>query len=420
MVWRGQGTEAGRSCLRFRWRWCCAPAPSSALRRPRQGGTSGTQWDSGGREYAPGELVVTYDRGEGVSPEEGLERAVPEAAGPVEVEAELSELGVQRVSLPEVKEMGSEAEREKVMADTVRRLEETPGVASVDYNYYLSYFEGPNDPLFGEQWNLRRIEASAAWRSGEGRGAKVAVVDSGVARHPDLAGKVTAERDFVDGDGRAAEGRVGHGTAVAGVLAARTDNRRGISGTCPDCRMLVAKVGGEEGPELAAAVEGIDWAVRRGAEVINLSFGGPEDYAPLRRVVDAAERRGVLVVVASGNAGGEEVGNPTVYPSAYAVGATDRADQRAPFSSYGPWLDAVAPGVEIAATLPGGAYLPVYGTSFSAPQAAGVAGLMAAEGLSDDQIRRRLSEAARDLGRPGRDNEYGAGLVDAARAVGAR
>jgi subtilisin family serine protease len=153
--------------------------------------------------------------------------------------------------------------------------------------------------------------------------------------------------------------------------------------------------------------------------VINVSSGGTQDFTPLRRAVEAANRRGVLVVASAGNYGGW--GNPTVYPAAYpevlSVGATDRSNRLAYFSSHGPWLDVVAPGMDILTTVPGGSYAEVSGTSFSAPLVAGVAGLLVAEGLGEDKAT-RLRATARDLGPQGRDPRYGHGLVDAGSAAG--
>jgi subtilisin family serine protease len=372
------------------------------------------------RPHVPGELVVTYEPGAEPAVEGEIEAelagAVPAAAGEAEVEAQVEDVGLQEVSFPGIGGASSEAGRERLQ-QAKEALEEAPGVESVSYNYYLERFGAPNDRLFPKQWGLRRVHAPLAWRTSPGWGTRVGVVDSGIdASHPDLRGKVAAQRDLAAGD-RRAEDLIGHGTAVAGVIAARVDNRVGIAGACPGCELVIAK-DGDEYPELGATARGIYWAARHGAAVINVSSGGMQDHAPLRRAIEAATDRGVLVVASAGNFGGD--GNPTVYPAAYpgvlSVGATDRSNRPAYFSSHGPWLDVVAPGVDILTTVPGGSYGEASGTSFSAPLAAGVAGLLAGDGAGEDRAA-RLEATARDLGPGGRDPHHGSGLVDAGSAV---
>jgi len=378
--------------------------------------------DALSRPYVPGELVVTYERDAEPATEGQIEAEVAGATPAAEVEAEVEGIGLQEVSFPRIEAIPSETERERLLERAKERLEGVPGVESVSYNYYLQRFGSlrhPNDRLFGRQWGLKRVRAPLTWRTSPGWGARVGVVDSGIdASHPDLRGKVAAQRDLAAGDGRA-EDRVGHGTAVAGVIAAKVNNRTGIAGACPECVLLVAK-DGDDYPELAATARGIYWAATNGAVVINVSSGGTEDYAPLRRAIEEVTDRGVLVVASSGNFGG--LGNPTVYPAAYpgvlSVGATDRSNRLAYFSSYGGWLDVVAPGVDVLTTAPGGGYAEWSGTSFSAPLVAGVAGLMSAGGLGGDRAV-KLRTTARDLGPDeGHDTRYGSGLVDARRAVG--
>jgi thermitase len=393
--------------------WAASPGVAQAQEAPVS-----ADRDAQSRPYVPGELVVTYDPGARPATEGEIVAELAVTAAAVEIEAEAEGIGVQEVSFPEIEGEPSAAEREEALEGAKERLEDAPGVESVSYNYYLERFGAPNDRLFSQQWGIRRVRAPQAWRTSPGWGARVGVVDSGVdASHPDLRGKVAAQRDFAAGDGRA-EDLVGHGTAVAGVVAARVNNREGIAGACPECELVVAK-DGDEYPELAATVRGIYWATRQGAAVINISSGGTEDYAPLSRAIEAATERGVLVVASAGNFGGDG-GNPTVYPAAYpgvlSVGATDRSNRLAYFSSHGPWLDVVAPGVNTPTTVPGGGYAQASGTSFSAPLVAGVAGLLASEGLAEDRAA-RLEATARDLGSRGHDPRYGSGLVDARSAV---
>jgi len=265
----------------------------------------------------------------------------------------------------------------------------------------------PDDPLFGEQQALAGIGLPEAWSLGAGRGegVRVAVVDSGVdARHPDLSGKVVAARNF-SGTGPATEDPTGHGTAVAGVLAAKADNGRGSAGVCPGCELVVARVdaygaAGEAGTiQLARAIR---WSVGRGARVVNVSLGTPAPSPRLREAVRHAGERGSLVVAA---AGGQD--DPPLYPAAYAEVVAVSAGRGAARPSPG---EVSAPG-RLVSTFPGGDYRPFSGTSAAAPQVSGTAALLVGEGLSAKEARERLVRTARGGG--GRE----APLLDAEAAV---
>lgn len=366
--------------------------------------------DEGGTRVA-GELIVVYEER---APEEA-ELAVPRETG-VRVEEELEQADVQVVEVPEAGEAVPEAAREENLEQAKSELEAEPAVASVDYNYVRSRSFAPSDPGFSDQYNLRQTGFPRAWNSERGLGALVAVVDSGIdSGHPDIQGKVAAQRDFF-GDDRVAEDRDGHGTAVAGVAAAVTDNRRGVAGACPACRLLVAK-DGNEFPVDSASIEGIYWATNQGADVINISSGSPETSAAYERAVNYARDRGALVVAAAGNESTSRPSYPAAYPSAVAVSATGRDGRFVGFSNRGAWVDLAAPGVGVYTTFPAGRYARVDGTSFSAPHVSALAGLLSAQGLTDDGVRYRMQRTATDLGRSGDDPYYGAGRIAAAAAV---
>lgn len=269
-------------------------------------------------------------------------------------------------------------------------------------------------------WGLRKIGALEAWQRSEGEGVKVAVVDSGAdTEHPGLVDKVAARRDFTNESNPVSvpEGgdTTGHGTSVAAAVAAEWT---GLTGSCPECKLLIAKIDSLGGYDPEAIADGIVWAVDEEAEVVNLSLASTGDSAEVEEAVEYAAEREVVVVAAAGNAGSGEITYPAAYPEVIAVGATDREDRRADFSVSGDWVDLSAPGVEIPSALVGGGSQPISATSIAAPQVSGVAALLAAMGLPADDIRDRLRSTAVDLGAPGKDPEYGWGRVDAGAAVG--
>ena len=368
-----------------------------------------------GEDYAAARLVVTYEDGTAEAVEEG---AVEEVDG--EVREEISPLNAQVVALPGVADERPGGAREEALERTRQKLQSEPGVEDVSYDYVRKPSYRPNDPGFPEQYGLDKARFPQAWGSGrgdDGDGVSIAVVDTGIdARHPDLKRKISAQADFVNDDGLAEDDEVGHGTHVAGVAAAATNNKTGVAGGCPDCKILVAKALTDEGGFDSDIAESMIWSVDRGAKVINLSFGGPEPSRILREAVAYAHKRGVVVVAAAGNTGEKTREYPAAYPTVIAVAATDARDRRAPFSSSGNYVDAAAPGTDILSTVPGG-YASYSGTSFSSPYVAALAGLLAGEGQSRKQIRRNILTTARDLGPNGRDPVYGAGRIDASRAV---
>ena len=281
---------------------------------------------------------------------------------------------------------------------------------------------GTPDPLRASQWGLDRLQAETAWSSGLATGEVVAVLDTGVdAAHPDLAGVVAPGRDLVAGTGTAGTDPHGHGTHVAGVIAATAGNGVGGAGLAQGARILPVRVLDEDGGGTDAAVaEGVLWAVDNGATVVNLSLGGPSPSAVLDGAVRYALGRGVVVVAASGNEG--EHGDPVLYPAAtpgvLAVGAVDSGDVRPAWSSSGSHVGVVAPGVGVLSTVPGGGHESWQGTSMAAPFAAAAVALLQASSpaLSPSEVVARLMATAQDRGAVGRDALYGAGVVDVVAA----
>jgi subtilisin family serine protease len=288
---------------------------------------------------------------------------------------------------------------------------------------------GAQDPLRSQQWGLDMIEADAAHGVATGAGAVVAVVDSGVLdTHPDLGGRLLAGHDFVDDDGTPQDGN-GHGTHVAGIIAANAGNGVGVSSVAPGARVMPVRVLGDDGAGSSEdVVGGIDWATAN-ADVINLSlgddvplFGSSEEFAAaIHRALDA----GVIVVAASGNDALPACEQPSAEGRLLCVGAVDKRAMRSFFSSFGRGLGLVAPGgsavpVEgenILSTWKDGGYDEVSGTSQAAPHVAGVAALLVSQGLRGQAAVNRILTTAKDAGPPGPDPQYGAGIVDARAAV---
>ncbi len=288
-----------------------------------------------------------------------------------------------------------------------------------------------NDGLRARQWSLDRWRMETAWTISRGTGTRVAVIDTGVqADHPDLAGQVLAGQTFLSGGAvrpvAAIDGH-GHGTHVAGTIAARTGNRIGIAGVAPAARIVPVKVLEDEGYGTDADVAyGIAWATQQQVDVINLSLGGPPSNA-ISLAVHHAICNGVTVVAAAGNSG---PWSPPSYPAAdegvIGVAASAPGDALAIFSSHGSWVDVTAPGDAVLSTVPTYlnriGYKNMSGTSMAAPHVAGVAALLASANptWTPAEIAAALTATATDRGPAGRDDGYGHGVAEPGRALAYR
>ena len=285
------------------------------------------------------------------------------------------------------------------------------------------------------EYGVNKIDAEVVWGGSEGAtavipgqggaGAHVAVLDTGVdCGHQDFAGGCVYGPNFAS-VGQAFDDH-GHGTHVAGIIGARA-NGVGTIGVAPESTIYAVKVLAANGSgSLSSVAAGIDWAVLNGIDVINMSLSATITSQALSDAVAAAHAAGVVVVSAAGNSGCcNTVGYPAKLPGSLAVGAVDANDVIASFSSTGPEVDVVAPGVAIRAPVPTGTctlcdpsgYRLLNGTSMAAPHVAGVAALLVARGRAAWEVRNLITNTARDLGTPGFDNTYGHGRVDALGAV---
>jgi hypothetical protein len=233
----------------------------------------------------------------------------------------------------------------------------------------------PNDPFWGQQWGPVRVRAPHAWEETTGStDVVVAVLDTGVSAHPDLDGALLAGRSFVSSE-PTVEDDNGHGTGVAGVIAARGDNGTAIAGMCWSCRILPVKVLDAAGSGSTSAVaEGIRWATDQGADIINISLGGPDTTSTLDSAIRYAVDAGVVLIAAAGNEGKTAKNYPAASSGVIGVAASDSADQRYSWSNHGSWVDVAAPGCVLTLTTEGGVG-GACGTSFAAPIVAGTVAL---------------------------------------------
>ncbi|MBN2983337.1 S8 family serine peptidase [Cohnella algarum] len=213
---------------------------------------------------------------------------------------------------------------------------------------------------------------------------------------------------------------VGHGTHVAGIIAAQVNNGEGVAGMTWYTKIMPVKALDSTGAGTTYSVaEGIIWAVDHGADVINMSLGNYAEAQFLHDAVKYAYDRGVVLVGASGNDNTDRPGYPAAYPEVIAVAATDPGEARAEYSNFGDYIDVAAPGSSIASTYPGSRYAALSGTSMATPHVAALVSLVKAAnpGLGVDEIAEIVRSTARDLGPAGKDNDFGYGQIDVDAAV---
>ncbi|NIO72039.1 MAG: S8 family serine peptidase, partial [Anaerolineae bacterium] len=308
------------------------------------------------------------------------------------------------------------------LAQAIRAFKSSPYVEYAEPNYIAHVFITPNDSYWSSQWGMTKIEAPAAWDITTGSDSvTIAIVDTGVDLfHPDLSGKLVSGYDFVNNDSDPQDD-YGHGTHVAGIAAAKTNNGTGVAGLSWGAKIMPVKVlddYGSGGYEDVA--NGIIYAANNGADIINLSLGGTVYSWTLKDAAEYAHDLGCVIVAAAGN-DNSSVSYPARYPEVFAVAATDSDDQKASFSNYGPEVDVAAPGVSIRSTYwwGGSTYEWLSGTSQASPHVAGLAALIWAvnPSLNNTQVQSIIKQTADDLGAAGRDNYYGFGRINARRAL---
>jgi thermitase len=279
----------------------------------------------------------------------------------------------------------------------------------------------PNDPDVQKQWALIQIEALKSWQITTGKPEiLVAVLDTGIDQsHEDLGGKVVAEVNFTDSP--TPHDIYGHGTHIAGIISANSNNGVGISGVVPECRLMNIKIADDKGKcQPSALAEGIVWASDNGANVINISVGFREPSSELANAIDYAWERGAVLTVAAGNHGTECPVYPAYYENCIAVAATRQDGTLAPLSNYGIWVDVAAPGFNIYSTLPDNGYDYKTGTSFATAYVSGLAALLFSlvtdtngDGKVNDEVRSAIEAGCQEMGIPA----VGQGQINAADSL---
>jgi thermitase len=381
--------------------------------------------------YAPNSVIVKYaDR---ASPTQ--RSLVERTAGVLQTLGRITGVGAQLVRVT-----GDPA---KVAA----RLNRSGSVLYAEPNYIYRATAIPNDPRFVEQYGLNNtgqnggsadadIDAPEGWDVAYGpgafptalNGAKIGFVDTGIqAAHEDLAGKVAncagvksfgillglfADPTIVDG--RCVDDN-GHGTHVAGIAAAWTNNGRGGAGVAPNSPLAICKALNSSGSgSLAAVANCITYLANNGAKVISMSLGGAGSTTLLNAVTAASQT--ALIVAAAGNSGNGTLNYPAAYPEVVSVAAIDRNGARASFSTFNADVEVAAPGVDILSTWNNGGYMSISGTSMAAPHAAGVAAIIAGHIPGGPSAWRTKLDASVD-GPGGRSPELGFGRLSLQKAA---
>lgn len=305
----------------------------------------------------------------------------------------------------------------KIADEKMDQLKSHPEIILIEENQTFSIQQqfkvASNSSSEKDLWNLKAINANNAWAEGiTGKGIKIAIIDSGVSKHPDL--NITDGVSFVGdhyNDGH------GHGTHIAGIIAAQ-HNDFGVAGVAPNAEIYVVKAIEDDGfGGVDKIIQGIDWAINKKMDLINLSFGDLESSVALHEAIRLAKQKGILIVAASGNEGTDQgIGNTMIYPARHeeviAVSSVNQSFQRSTFSSTGAANDFAAPGEEIYSTYLNGGYATYQGTSLAAPHIVGLLALLMQQYayLTADELYEGLKLYAEDLGTVGFDEWYGFGM----------
>lgn len=284
-----------------------------------------------------------------------------------------------------------------------------------EYNFSLETPAIYSEKATELPWGVNKVNAPAAWDYTQGDGVKVAVIDTGIDyNHPDLKANYYGGYNVVKQNNDPLDDQ-GHGTHVAGIIAAVKDSK-GVVGVAPKAKLYSAKVLDSNGSgQYSWIIEGIQWAVDNKMQVINMSLGGPSGSDALKAAIEAAYKAGITIVCAAGNDSGP-VNYPAKYDKAIAVSASDINNKIASFSSRGPEIDFIAPGVSIYSTYKGGVYKSLSGTSMASPHVAGLAALAISSGAKTPQeVKEALKKAASSIGLSA--NEEGNGFIDALKLV---
>lgn len=381
------------------------------------GATSSVPTAPSVRPYAPHTLLVAFDAGV-----PSLVRKAVHAANGATVANNLGFQDVDVVTLP--------AGVDPLAAAGVYSA--NPLVDFAEPNYAFTAIGTPNDASFSTMYGLDKIDAPEGWTTAYGPtsfpstgGVRVGVVDTGIDKtHVELASKVKACAQALTNFGILQNGSCnddqGHGTHVAGTIAATTNNGIGVAGVAPNAELAICKALNAAGSGFTTdIVKCINWLRTTGsARIISMSIGSTGTTTAFDRELAAASAAGVLLIAAAGNDGNATLNYPAAHPDVVSVAATDRNDARASFSNCNADVEIAAPGVDILSTAPGNGYQSMSGTSMATPHVSGVAAVvMKQKNLTAAQTRALLTSTSDDLGAAGRDTCFGAGRVNLARAA---
>ena len=360
---------------------------------------------NGQPQFVPDEVVIR------------MARTMPEAVD----EAVAQTHGLQLLERRTIELLGVRLVRYRVLnnrplAAALAALQGDLRILGPQLNYYYRHLQGGIDPSNGLQYALVKLDVARAQAVARGGGTLIAVIDSGIDQtHPDLNGSVVEVYSGVS-----VGGNDSHGTEISGIISAHGI----VRGVAPEAKLLDVRVfAGERGRASTATtfnlVRGIDWALAKRARVLNMSFAGPSDSL-LEESIKAAGAKGAITVAAAGDGGPQA---PPAYPAAYpgviAVTAIDVADRLYTLANRGNYISVAAPGVDVLAPSGNHAHQIVSGTSYAAAHVSGIVALMIERypTLNAEAARAALTAAAIDLGPPGRDDQFGAGRVNAFAAL---
>lgn len=323
----------------------------------------------------------------------------------------------------------------------LEELAQDPLVQHVEPNYLYYAQSFPDDPMFAQQWHMTQVNCLDAWRWSNGQNAVVAVLDTGVAyaNYQDFHQVEDLDQtrfvpgyDFVNKRSEALDDHC-HGTHVAGTIAQSTNNGKGVVGLAWGAAIMPVKVLSKGGSgSVANIADAINWAADHGASAINMSLGGPFPSTVMDEACSYAKRQGTAVVCAAGNESKNRPGYPAAYAACISVSATDRDENLTWYTNHGPDIDIAAPGGSTRGDTTGGVlqntievqnhrksgYFYFQGTSMACPHAAAEAALIASLGVTNPSAVESLMKAtARSKGKEGKQKGYGAGIMDASKAV---
>lgn len=329
----------------------------------------------------------------------------------------------------------------------IRDLSQNSQVEYAENAPIFKPFYTPNDygSTAGNNWHLTKINAKGAWDVTKGLASvKVAVIDNAIwTDHPDLVGKVDLKIDLADIDNNTnppagtTDAAWSHGTHTSGLIAANTDNSTGISSIGFNTRLLACKIGRDSDAAMVNGFEGITWAADNGADVISMSWGGPQYFITMQLTVNYAYNKGIVLLAAAGNDGTEVLSYPAACDHVISVGSTDGDDKVSSFSQYGTWLDVMSPGgfqtsgfldqllgnsvYSLAFGTGTAGYTKMQGTSMACPIAAGLCALMIAAdtNITPDKVESILKSTCVNINslNTAKVGKIGSGRINAAAAV---